>query len=84
MRKRILNISCIVVIVLIIGIIIWYNNQTLLTFEESYEDGIEQIDLNTIHLNESGVEVNFSEVILSKQEETRKLIVSTQEAMVST
>ena len=30
------------------------------------------------------MEVNFSEILLGKQEETRKLIVSTQEATVST
>ena len=47
-------------------------------------DGIEQIDLDTIYLNASGVEVNFKEVILSDHKETRKLIVSTQEGKVST
>lgn len=48
------------------------------------EDGIEQIDLDTIYLKSSGVEVNFSQVILSNQKETRKLIVSTQQGEVST
>ena len=38
-------------------------------------DGIEQIDLDTIYLKSSGVEVNFSEVILTDHKETRKLIV---------
>lgn len=47
-------------------------------------DGIEQIDLDTIHLKGSGVEVNFSDVILSSQNETRKLIVSTQNGTVTT
>lgn len=47
-------------------------------------DGIEQIDLDTIYLKSSGVEVNFSDVILSGQKETRKLIVSTQDGTVST
>lgn len=46
-------------------------------------DGISQIDLDTIYLKSSGVEVNFSEIILSGHNETRKLIVSTQEATVS-
>lgn len=49
-----------------------------------FSDGIEQIDLDTIYLQGSGVEVSFSEVLLSQQEETRKLIVSTQRATVST
>ena len=47
-------------------------------------DGIEQIDLDTIYLRSSGVEVSFSDVILSGQNETRKLIVSTQTSTVST
>lgn len=47
-------------------------------------DGIEQIDLDTIYLQSSGVEVNFSDVILSSQNETRKLIVSTQNGTVTT
>ena len=59
-------------------------NNKIPVFKESYDDGVEQIDLNTIYLEGSGVEVNFSEVLLGKQEETRKLIVSTQKATVST
>ena len=51
--------------------------------DDTYDDGIEQIDIDSIYLTESGVEVDFSEVIIGKQEETRKLIVSTQEATVS-
>ena len=47
-------------------------------------DNIEQIDLDTIYLKNSGVEVNFSEVILSDHNEMRKLIVSTQQGTVST
>ena len=50
----------------------------------AYSDGIEQIDIDSIYLVESGVQVDFSKVILSSHEETRKLIVSTQEATVST
>lgn len=47
-------------------------------------DNIQQIDLDTIYLKNSGVEVNFSEVILSDQSEMRKLIVSTQRGTVTT
>ena len=53
-------------------------------FSNSIDDGIEQIDLDSIYLVDSGVQVDFSEVIIGKHEETRKLIVSTQEATVST
>ncbi len=52
--------------------------------EGPYSDGIEQVDLDTIYLQASGVEVDFSEAILSSQNETRKLIVSTQDGTVST
>ena len=52
--------------------------------QDPYDDGIEQIDLNSIYLAESGVQVDFSEVLIGSQEETRKLIVSTQKATVST
>ena len=47
-------------------------------------DGIEQVDLDTIYLTSSGVEVTFSDVILSHQNETRTLIVSTQSGTVTT
>ena len=44
-------------------------------FKDNYDDGIEQIDLDTIYLNGSKVEVDFSEVIIGTQEEMRKLIL---------
>lgn len=84
MKRKLLNISCGVLFFLIIGVLIWGRNHQVSVFHETYDDGVEQIDLNTIYLEDSGVEVNFSEVLLGKQEETRKLIVSTQEATVST
>ena len=84
MKRVLLNSSCVVLLVLIVGILIWGRNNKISVFREAYDDGVEQIDLDTIYLGNSGVEVNFSEVLLGKQEETRKLIVSTQEATVST
>ena len=84
MKKVFLNISCVVLVGLIIGVLVWGKNNKVSVFREVYDDGVEQIDLNTVYLENSGVEVNFSEVLLGKQEETRKLIVSTQEATVST
>ena len=47
-------------------------------------DPIEQIDLNRIFLENSKVEVNFADVILSSHNESRKLIVSTQRGTVTT
>lgn len=46
------------------------------------EDDI-QIDLDSIYLTKSGVQVDFGEVLIGTHEENRKLIVSTQEATVS-
>lgn len=47
-------------------------------------DGIERVALDTIYLRSSGVEADFSDVILSGQNETRKLSVSTQTGTVTT
>lgn len=49
----------------------------------SYEDGIESIDPNTIVLDGGKVRVSFSDVILSEQKETRKLVVFEQEGTVT-
>ena len=84
MRRKALGIFCAILLVAIIGILIWSRNNTVTVFSELYNDGVEQIDINTIYLEGSGVEVDFAEVLLGSQEETRKLIVSTQEATVST
>ncbi|MBD5490381.1 MAG: DUF4230 domain-containing protein [Lachnospiraceae bacterium] len=84
MKRVLLNSSCVVLFVLIVGVLVWGRNNKIPVFREAYDDGVEQIDLDTVYLENSGVEVNFSEIILGKQEETRKLIVSTQEATVST
>ena len=84
MKKKALAIFCGIVAVSIIGILIWGRNNATTVMSEKYNDGVEQIDINTIYLENSGVEVDFSEVLLGSHEEMRKLIVSTQEATVST
>ena len=83
-KNKVLTIVCYVlgiaiVVTLLCGIITEKH-----VSEDTYSDGIEQVDLDTIYLQGSKVEVDFSEVLLGTQEETRKLIVSTQEATVST
>ena len=65
-------------------VLIWGVSKKRTLFREAYSDGVEQVDLNTIYLGSSEVEVNFSEVLLGKQYETRQLIVTTQQATVST
>lgn len=47
-------------------------------------DPIEEIDLDSIYFEDSGVSVSFSDVILSDQNEMRKLIVNTQQGTVNT
>lgn len=82
-EKRLIIICIILVLAIIVALIYgYYYRQKLM--KELFSDGIEQIDLNTIYLTDSGVKVTFSDVIIGKHGEVRKLIVSTQEATVST
>ena len=83
-KNKVLTITCYVLIAAIAVTLLWGLVNGKHVFKDNYDDGIEQIDLDTIYLNGSKVEVDFSEVIIGTQEETRKLIVSTQEATVST
>ena len=64
MKRKTLGIFCGGLVVAILGILIWGMSTTTTVFSETYDDGVEQIDLNTIYLESSGVEVNFSEVLL--------------------
>jgi hypothetical protein len=83
-KNKVLTITCYVLIASIAVTLLWGLVKGKHVFKDNYDDGIEQIDLDTIYLNGSKVEVDFSEVIIGTQEEMRKLIVSTQEATVST
>lgn len=84
MKRKILNILLVIFVILSIGVVIYGCKYGWKSSKDEYGDGITQIDINTIYLNSSGVEVNFSDVLLSKQEETRKLIVSKQTGTVTT
>lgn len=83
-RRKFLNITAAVLAVLVLAVVIWGLASGVDPLHMEVSDGIERIDLDTIRLQGSGVEVNFSEVILSRQNETRKLIVSTQTGTVTT
>ena len=83
-RRKRLNIIAGILAVLVLAVIIWGCTHGTEPLHTQVSDGIEQIDLDTIYLKSSGVEVNFSDVILSRQNETRKLIVSTQTGTVET
>ncbi len=72
-KTNIQKAVCAVLLVATLSIIIAYNvrkdNDTT-----RFDDSIEMIDPNTIKLGGSGVRVSFSDVILSKPNETRKLV----------
>lgn len=79
-----LNIIAGILAALVLAVVIWGYVHGADSVHTQVSDGIEQIDLDTIYLKSSGVEVNFSDVIFSRQNETRKLIVSTQTGTVTT
>ena len=83
-NQKFLNITAGVLAALVIAVTVWGCVHGAEPFHIQVSDGIEQIDLDTIYLQASGVEINFSDVILSGQNETRKLIVSAQNGTVAT
>lgn len=83
-KQKYLSIICIVLIISICIILLWGLSNDAQTSKDVLSDDVEQIDLDSIQLVQSGVQVDFAELIVGTQEETRKLIVSTQEATVST
>ena len=85
MKKiRLYEIVCVILLLAIIAVIIWSNYNKEPKEKVTYDDGIEQIDLDSIYLKNSGVQVDFSEVIIGREKESRKLIVYEQEATVFT
>ena len=82
-NQKFLNITAGVLAALVIAVAIWGCVHGAEPLHIQVSDGIEQIDLDTIYLQASGVEIDFSDVILSGQNETRKLIVSSQNGTVA-
>ena len=78
-KIKVQKITCIVLLVAICATFVcgYFYKKNFIA--EAYDDGITQIDLDTIYLNGSGVQVDFYDVIIGKHEEVRKLIVGTQE-----
>ena len=60
----ILRITCVVLFVAICATLIWGHVQGKYLHKDVFQDGIEQIDINSIYLTDSGVQVDFSEVII--------------------
>ena len=83
-KQKLLNITAGVLAALVAAVVVWGCVYGADPLHMQVSDGIEPVDLDTIYLQSSGVEVHFSDVILSGQNETRKLIVSTQKGTVST
>ena len=81
---RVNIIICIILTIAIAAVLIWNKNNKEVNDNSLYNDGIEQLDLDSIYLKKSGVQVDFSEVIVGNEKESRKLIVYEQEATVST
>lgn len=83
-NQKFLNLTAGALAALLLAVVLWGLLRGADPLHTTVSDGIEQVDLDTIYLRSSGVEVNFSDVLLSAQNETRKLIVSTQTGTVST
>lgn len=83
-KRKLTNIEMYMAAIAVIVVVAWVCTQGPSPLHMEMDDGIKQIDLDTIYLEASGVEVDFSEVILSDHNETRKLIVSTQTGKVTT
>ena len=48
MRKKVMNIVCVTLGFAILGVLMWYKSSEIKTFDKVYEDGINQIDLNSV------------------------------------
>lgn len=83
-NQKLLNLTAGLLAALLLAVVLWGVLRGGDPLHTPVSDGIEQIDLDSIYLRSSGVEVDFSDVILSGQNEMRKLIVSTQTGTVST
>jgi len=83
-KIKVQKIICVILVVAMGASFIWGYFYRKNISKEVYSDGIEQIDLDSIYLTESGVQADFYDVLVGTHEEVRKLIVSTQETTVST
>lgn len=84
-KQKLFNGLCLVLAVCTLIAFVWgLRLRSEKLNDRHFTDGVTQIDPDTIFLEGSKVEVNFSEVLLSEQKESRKLIVSEQTGTVST
>jgi hypothetical protein len=83
-KQKLTNIEMYIAAIAAVVVVVWVCKQGSYLLHIDADAGIEQIDLDTIYLEASGVEVNFAEIILSDHNESRKLIVSKQNGKVTT
>ena len=83
-KQKRLNLAAAVLAALVLAVVVWGCVRGAGPVGMRVSDGIDQIDLDTVDLSSSGVEVHFADVLLSRQNETRRLIVSTQTGTVTT
>jgi len=83
-KQKGLNATAGVLAAMLIAVVLWGLTYRASPLRVRVSDGIEPVGLDTIFLRYGGVEASFSDAILSGQNETRKLIVSTQTSTVST
>lgn len=84
LKQKRLNITAGILLLLVVVLVIWGCNRIGEKEGLGVDDQIAQVDLDGIFFGDSGVEVNFADVILSGHNESRKLIVSTQSGTVKT
>lgn len=83
-KTRLYSIICVILLIAIVVVLVWNKTTKEAEKKSPYDDGIVQLDLDSIYLKDSGVQIDFSEVIIGNEKESRKLIVYEQEATVST
>lgn len=82
MKKSYLIIICIILVIASIAAICVGKGLRKKNADSEYDDGIELTNPNSIYLEDSKVTVDFSDVLLTDQKEERKLIVSSQRALI--
>ncbi|MBR2929513.1 MAG: DUF4230 domain-containing protein [Oscillospiraceae bacterium] len=83
-QQKLLNIIAGTLALLLLVVLIWGVAHRSDSLQVSVDDGIGETDWDTIDLNNSGVTVDFAKIILSHQNESRRLIVSTQTGTATT
>lgn len=82
--QKLLNLTAAALALLLLVIVIWGVAGGKTSSPIQIRDDIEQVNLDSVHLQGSDVDIDFADVILSSHDETRKLIVSTLKATVTT